>query len=72
MRKIYRKLTEDQKARGIMFSSTLSGGTVERSFDTMHEVHKDDPEKWEKIDRLRDDKFFNDNTCGWKYNIIRR
>ena len=72
MRKIYKSLTEDQKARGIMFSSTLSGGTVERSFDVVHEVHEDDPEKWDKIDRLRDDKFFNDNTCGWKYNIIRR
>ena len=70
MRKIYKKLTEDQKARGIIFSSTLSRYTTELSTDTMHEVHKDDPEKWTKIGRLKDDKFFKDSP--WKYNIIRQ
>ena len=71
MRKIYKSLTADQKARGICFSSTLSRHTTELATDTMHEVHKDDPDKWATIDRLKDDKFFNGNTCGWKYNIIR-
>lgn len=72
MRKIYRELTEDQKARGVIFSSTLSRYTKELSTDYMHEVFETDDDKWEQIDRLRDDKFFNNNTCGWKYNIIRR
>lgn len=69
MRKIYKSLTADQKERGIIFSSTLSRYTTELTTDTMHEVHEDDPEKWAKIDRLKDDKFFNDSP--WKYNIIR-
>ena len=69
MRKIYKSLTADQKARGIIFSSTLSRYTTELTTDVMHEVHKDDPDKWGKIDRLKDDKFFHGSP--WKYNIIR-
>ena len=70
MRKIYKSLTKDQRERGIIFSSTLSRYTTELTTDTMHEVHKDDPDKWNKIERLRDDKFFRDSP--WKYNIIRK
>lgn len=69
MRKIYRKLTKDQKERGIIFSSTLSKCTTETSDCTIHEVHKDDPQASYKIANLKDDKFFNDSP--WKYNIIR-
>lgn len=69
MRKIYKSLTADQKARGICFSSTLSRHTTELSTDTIHEVHKDDLDKWNTIERLKDDKFFNGGP--WKYNIIR-
>lgn len=69
MRKIYRKLTKDQKERGIIFSSTLSRYTTELTTDTIHEVHKDDPDAYNKIQRLKDDKFFNNSP--WKYNIIR-
>ena len=70
MRKIYKSLTKDQKERGIIFSSTLSRYTTELTTDTMHEVHKDDPDKWTTIDRLKDDTFFNGSP--WKYNIIRQ
>ena len=69
MRKIYKDLTKDQKERGIIFSSTLSRYTTELTTDVMHEVHKDDPDKWTKIDNLKNDKFFRDSP--WKYNIIR-
>lgn len=69
MRKIYRKLTKDQRERGIVFSSTLSRATIELSCDTIHEVHRDDPEREKKIERLKDDKFFNGSP--WRYNIIR-
>ena len=71
MRKIYKQLTDDQRARGVIFSSTLSACTTELANDTIHEVMESDSDKWECIDRLRDDRFFNGNTCGWKYNIIR-
>ena len=69
MRKIYKDLTTDQRARGIVFSSTLSRHTTELTTDTMHEVHKDDPDKHRTIANLKDDSFFNDSP--WKYNIIR-
>ena len=69
MRKIYRKLTKDQKERGIIFSSTLSKCTTETSDCTIHEVHKDDHDAYNTIQRLKDDKFFNGSP--WKYNVIR-
>ena len=70
MRKIYKSLTADQKERGIIFSSTLSRYTTELTTDVMHEVHHDDPDKWNKISNLKNDSFFNDSP--WKYNIIRQ
>ena len=70
MRKIYRKLTKDQKERGVIFSSTLSKATTELSGDTIHEVFATDTDKWATIERLKDDSFFNGSP--WKYNIIRQ
>lgn len=72
MKKIYKPLTADQKSRGVIFSSTLSRATVEQPDDTVHEVFESDSDKYRTIDNLKDDKFFNGNTCGWKYNIIRQ
>ena len=71
MRKTYKELTQDQKDRGVMFSSTLSICTNEQPGDTTHEVFKS--EGWESsghIQKLLDDSFFN--RSPWKYNIIRR
>jgi hypothetical protein len=68
MRKIYRALTEDQKRRGIVFSSCLSYHGSEEGH-TIHEVHKDDHQGGAKIERLKDDRFFN--RSPFKYNIIR-
>lgn len=67
MIKIYRKLTKDQKERGVIFSSCLSPTKYENG--TIHEVKKDDPDKENKICNLKDDKFFNGSQ--FKYNIIR-
>jgi hypothetical protein len=69
MRKIYRKLTKEQRDRGVIFSSTLSKYTTEMVGDTTHEVMMDNPDSCEEIRRLKDDKFFNNSP--WKYNIIR-
>lgn len=69
MKKIRKKLTQDQRARGVIFSSTLSYDTTEHIEDTRHEVFQDDADKYEKIERLLDDKFFNKSP--WKYNIVR-
>lgn len=70
MRKIYRKLTKDQKERGVIFSSTLSKATTELAGDIIHEVFADDVNRYETISNLKDDNFFNGSP--WKYNIIRQ
>ena len=70
MRKIYKRLTADQKKRGVIFSSTLSKYTTETSNDRIHEVFADDEDKHITISNLKDDAFFNGSP--WKYNIIRQ
>jgi len=67
MRKVYKKLTEDQKSRGVIFSSQLRPGTI------IHEVTKDNlydcSKGTNKIELLKDDSFFNNSL--FKYNEIR-
>ena len=70
MLKIYKPLTDDQRKRGVIFSSTLSTQRTEQSKDTVHEVLKDDDDRDATIRRLLDDKFFN--KSGWKFNIVRQ
>ena len=70
MRKVYKKLTKEQKERGVIFSSCLSVSKEELQGDTMHEVMKNDKDKEVTINRLLDDSFFNGSH--FKYNIIRR
>jgi hypothetical protein len=55
MRKVYKTLTQDQKSRGVIFSSQLRPGT------TIHEVKYNDRDRDATIDRLLDDKFFNNS-----------
>lgn len=66
MRKVYKKLTNDQIGRGVIFSSQLQPGTI------IHEVFVTDSKKEqeEKIERLLNDSFFNDSP--YKFNEIRR
>lgn len=70
MIKVYKKLTKDQKDRGVVFSSTLSKYRTETTADTIHEVFNDTEDKDAVMSRLLDDKFFNGSP--WKYNIVRR
>ena len=70
MKKIYKKLTEEQKGKGVIFSSCLSVYRTEQLTDTIHEVFKTDEDKSEKIRRLLDDKFFNESH--FKFNIVRQ
>ena len=75
MKKVYKKLTESQIKRGVIFSSCLSEYRTEQTdTDTIHEVFKTDDIKQElknneEISRLKDDKFFN--PSHFKFNIIR-
>ena len=70
MKKIYRGLTEDQRARGVRFASTLSVARTEQAGDLTHEVLWADADGDRIIRNLKDDAFFNDSP--WKYNIIRK
>jgi hypothetical protein len=69
VKKVYKKLTEEQKQRGVVFSSCLSKYRTEQSTDLIHEVLKDDSDISGHITRLKDDRFFNGSP--WNFNIIR-
>ena len=70
MIKVYKKLSHEQRGRGVIFVSTLSKCREEMEGDTIHEVKASDENKTETIRRLLDDKFFNKSP--WQFNIIRR
>ena len=70
MKKVYRELTEDQRQRGVIFSSTLSKQKTEQPEDTVHEVFDTDEDGAQKIRRLLDDSFFDESP--WSYNVVRR
>ena len=55
--KLRRSLTEEQRRRGVIFSSALVR-KGEREGDVIHEVFDSDEDKWDKIDRLSDVSFF--------------
>ena len=65
MRKVHKQLTVEQKARGVIFTSTLLPDDSPR----IHEVLAGDKDKNEVIARLLNDDFFNNSH--WKYNEIR-
>jgi len=74
MKKVFLKLTQDQKERKVYFSSTLSVQNFETSDATRHEITSEEYiTDWRKAEtkeaRLKDDKFFNNSH--YKFNIIR-
>ena len=69
MRKVYKKLTEEQKKRNVVFSSCLSELRTENESETTHEIFKDDADADIRRKRLLDDKFFNKSP--YNFNIIR-
>lgn len=70
MRKLYRPLTESQKQRKVIFSSTLSTRGIEQPGDKTHEVFATDEDRDKQIERLMDDSYFN--ASHWRRNIIRK
>ena len=74
MKKKYLKLTKEQKERGVIFSSALIQKGV---YDIDIKLHEITLEEWqeneskarEKMERLKNDKFFND---FYQYNLIRQ
>lgn len=70
MKKIYKKLTDEQRERGVIFSSCLSKDRTERYEDIVHEVQNDNKQGEIVIKRLKDDSSF-DSSPNYNYNIIR-
>jgi len=70
MIKVYKKLTEDQVKRNVIFSSTLSEERTEQDGDTIHEIYNSDVDANKVIERLLNDSFFNNSP--WSFNIIRK
>ncbi len=68
MKKLYRKLTNEQKERNVIFSSCLSVDKFET--DSIHEVESSNENKNIIIERLLNDKFFN--SSHYNYNIVRK
>ena len=72
---VYRKLTSDQKERGVVYSSMIVVMNEPSIEPVLHEVFRDDPDKWDKIKRLQDVAFFKRMAVDFGYkaeNIIRR
>jgi len=73
MTKIYKKLTADQKARGVIFSSCLVYNKHSDDLsEGIHEVLTTQPirEAERMIERLKNDSFFD--ASPYKYNVIRQ
>jgi hypothetical protein len=72
MKKVYKKLTSEQKQRNVIFSSQLISDDENINSGVIHEVLStgNDKENCETIARLKDDKFFNNSP--FKYNLIRQ
>lgn len=70
MKTIRRKLTKDQRARRVIFTSTLSPYPDDNIEGLRtYEVIAGEDEAAEKIQRLKDVKFFE--GTNFKYHIIR-
>lgn len=67
------KLTEDQKERGVIFSSQLNNYTL-GSIDEVHEVFANDPNRYETIKNLKDVEFFKNwaRDSGFSCELIER
>lgn len=72
MRNVYRKLTKEQKERGVIFSSELipKAGQMKGFERCVHEVKAEQVDKWEVIERLTDNSFFRNSP--FDYNLIRK
>ena len=69
MRTIRKKLSKDQIEEGIIYTSALSTERYELSTCTVHKVYDTNEDKYEKIERLENSKFFKNSH--YRFNIIR-
>lgn len=63
-------LTEDQKKRGVIFSSELIVKNNPDLKRTRHEVMADDPDFESTIERLKDTTFFENIARDMGWNVV--
>ena len=69
---ISRKLTADQKRRGVIFSSMLVENRNQKDVGKgLYEVKANDPNAQGKIELLKDSSFFAHPESPFRYNITR-
>ena len=67
----HKGLTEDQKKRGVIYSSQLivtNNSDIDNGI--IHEVFGDDPDGWRKIRNLEDVGFFKSMARDMGWNVI--
>ena len=67
------KLTKDQRERGVIFSSQLINYSI-GNVGKVHEVFREQEDKWEVIERLKDVSFFKSmaRDFGYSCELIER
>lgn len=65
----YYKLTKDQRERGVIYSSQLINYSIPDDKAIIHEVFRDQEDKWEVIARLKDVRFFKNLAWDAGYNV---
>ena len=68
-KKQHEELTEDMKARGVVFASCLHV-VGQDDEDTIHEVFRTDEDVYGTIERLKDVKFFKNWAKDFGYQVI--
>lgn len=69
-KKVHRKLTEDQKARGVVFSSAIVNyNNHDTEASVIHEVLSTDDDQSETIRRLKDTRFFQAMARDFHWNV---
>ena len=64
------KLTADQKKRGVIYSSKLIVTNCSDIKERLHEVFDEDPNKWEKIENLKDVSFFKSMAKNFSWDVV--
>lgn len=65
----YYKLTKDQRERGVIYSSQLVNLSIPDDEAIIHEVFRDQEDKWEVIARLKDVEFFKNLAWDAGYSV---
>lgn len=67
---VHLDLTEDQIARGVIYSSVLKVTNHPEIKNVLHEVFRTDPHRGQQIANLQDTSFFERMAADFGYHVI--